>query len=275
MLIDNLRQVYFANKDKNPALLRNLLKESLQFYILDFVVNSAWGKRLVLRGGTCLRFCFGLPRLSEDLDFDVEDWGFFDISKFNLDISNYFAKKLQYSKLVTKISGSKRIIYLKFPILKDLGAKAEGDTNTIHVRLDFAPVPTVAYKVDVSIKSTPNFSLVIRRYSLEDLMAGKISAIINREAFEGESKVERFKGRDFYDLVWFLEKGVSPNWKFVEKVTKLSKNEAFSRLIKRVKTVTPKFLKQDLLPFIEDWASVKSFADNFQSSVNQNIQKIG
>ncbi|MBU2036485.1 MAG: hypothetical protein ABH819_02750 [Patescibacteria group bacterium] len=52
------------------------------------------------------------------------------------------------------------------------------------------------------------------------------------------------------------------------------KNEAFERLKEKVKVVTPKFLKQDLLPFIENPASVKSFADNFQTIVNQNIQKI-
>jgi len=220
MLIDNLKQVYFANKNKNPLLVRNLLKESLQYYILDFVSNSVWSKKLVLRGGTSLRFCFGLPRLSEDLDFNVEDFDSFDISKFNSDILNFFTKKLQYPKLTTKISGSKKIIYLKFPILKDLGVMVRSeDTNVVHVRIDFASVPSVVYKVEVSIKSTPNFSLVIRRF------AGKISAIISRQAFEGKSKVERFKGRDFYDLVWFLQKEIQPNWKFVEKVTGLSKDE--------------------------------------------------
>lgn len=262
MLIDNLKQIYLKNKDKNPLFVRNLLKESIQLYILDYIFNSKWGKSFVLKGGTCLRFCFGLPRLSEDLDFDIVGLDSFDISGFTLDISDYFVKNLQFPKLGTKIAGNKRTIYLKFPIMKDLGISGEaGESGVVHVRIDFAFTPKTLYKMEVSVKSIQNLSFIIRRYSLEDLFAGKICA-------------KRFKGRDYYDLVWFLEKGVRPNWLFIEKVTKMDRKEVLDKLNLKIETVSLKFLKEDLTPFFENPSFVGAFVDNFSHLVKRYIKNI-
>lgn len=275
MLIDNLKQIYLKNKDKNPLFVRNLLKESIQLYILDYIFNSKWGKSFVLKGGTCLRFCFDLPRLSEDLDFDIVGLDSFDISGFTLDISDYFVKNLQFSKLGTKIAGNKRTIYLKFPIMKDLGISGEaGESGVVHVRIDFAFTPKTLYKMEVSVKSIQNLSFIIRRYSLEDLFAGKISAITTRETIEGTVKTERFKGRDYYDLVWFLEKGVRPNWLFIEKVTKMDRKEVLDKLNLKIETVSLKFLKEDLTPFFENPSFVGAFVDNFSHLVKRYIKNI-
>ena len=198
MLIDRLRQTYLENKGKNSLFVRTLLKEVVQFYILDFVFNSEWGSKLILKGGTCLRFCFDLPRLSEDLDFDIEKGESFNIGLFITDLKDYFVKKLQFSKLEIKMANSQRTIYLKFPILSDLGMSlGKGDSIILHVRINPVQAPETDYKVGISVKSTPNLSFLIRRYSSEDLFAGKLSAILTREKIEGTVKVERFKGRDY------------------------------------------------------------------------------
>ena len=221
MLIDRLRQTYLENKGKNSLFVRTLLKEVVQFYILDFVFNSEWGSKLILKGGTCLRFCFDLPRLSENLDFDIEKGESFNIGLFIADLKDYFVKKLQFSKLEIKMANSQRTIYLKFPILSD--------SIILHVRINPAQAPETDYKVGISIKSTPNLSFLIRRYSPEDLFAGKLSAILTREKIEGTVRVERFKGRDYYDLIWFLEKGFKPNWKIVSEATGMGKKEVLGK----------------------------------------------
>src|SRR3990167_3793745 len=117
MLISRLRKIVAENKDRRMAFLRSLLKEAIEYYTLNFVFISKWGKHLLFKGGTCLRFCFGLPRLSEDLDFDVEKAHDFNVGKFTKDLERYYFGRLQYKGLITKIANNKRTVYLKFPIL--------------------------------------------------------------------------------------------------------------------------------------------------------------
>ena len=275
MLLDNLKKVYLENKDKQPLLLRNTLKETIQFYILDYIFNSTWGSRLIMKGGTCLRFCFGLPRLSEDLDFDIEGEENFDINKFGEAVKNHFVKTLKFPKIGIKPANNQRTIYLKFPILQELGYLIDkSETNLLHIRIDLATAPRMDYSAEISVKNTADFSFLIRRYSLADLFAGKISAILTREAMEGKIMTERFKGRDFYDLVWFLEKEAKPNWQMVRKISGIDQKNAKQKLKEKIKKATPELLKKDLLPFFANPDFVENFANNFQKLTGGLLEKL-
>ena len=124
-----------------------------------------------------------------------------------------------------------------------------------------------------SLKSTPDFSFLIRRYSLPDLFAGKILAIISRETIEGTVKKERFKGRDYYDLAWFLEKEVMPNWIFIEQATGLKKKDVVVKIKEKINAVTPKFIKEDLLPFFENTTFIDDFSRNFHSLISSRLER--
>lgn len=275
MFTDDLRRVCRENCNRPPLLLRNILKETIQFYVLDFIFSSVWGKRLIMKGGTCLRFCFGLPRLSEDLDLDIEGRGIFPVDQFAGDIKDYFVKTLKFSRIGIKLANNQRTIYLKFPVLKEIGLVVNpSETNLLHVRVDLAPAPRMDYLAEVSVKSTAEFSFLIRRYSLPDLFAGKIGAILTRAKLEGKVKTERFKGRDFYDLIWFGEKGVRPNWQLLKITTGFAEKQARQRLKEKINLVTPKILKQDLLPFFANPAFVESFAANFQKLAGEVVKKL-
>lgn len=264
MFLDDLQTTYESHKKDNPMFVRNILKEVLQHYILDFIGSSVWAQQLVFKGGTCLRICFDLPRLSEDLDFDIEHPELFTIGVFIDDLANYFRKGLQHDAFSTKLANNERTLYVKFPILKTIGlALQEHESNTLFIRLDFTNAVGRVNHTELSMKSAGNFSFLIRRYALPDLFSGKISAILTREAMDGGEKKERFKGRDFFDLLWFLEKGVQPNWERLEEMTGLGKDEALQRLEQKVQTVTPAYLERDLLPFFADSGFVRQFAENF------------
>jgi predicted nucleotidyltransferase component of viral defense system len=88
--------------------IRNILKEILQFYSLDFIYNSVYGKSLIFTGGSALRICYGLSRLSEDLDFDLEDDKKIDKELLVNDIINYFKKRLSFQKIEAIISGKEK-----------------------------------------------------------------------------------------------------------------------------------------------------------------------
>lgn len=276
MILSNLQLVYEENKDKRPFYVRSLLKEIVQFYVLNFVYNSSWGKNLVFKGGTALRFCFDLPRLSEDLDFDIENMDTFDMSLFVKDLSDYFIKKIKFDKFSIKVAKNQRTIYLKLPILKEIGLPiSRSDSNILHLRLDFAPVAkNIVYKTDVSTKSTHNLSFLVRHFQLPELFTGKLSAILTREKMEGTKLVERFKGRDYYDMIWFLEKKVSPNWENIKKITNLNKKEALVLLTKKIKKMSKSELKTDLDPFFEDVGYIESFTENFHNLAKKYVSNL-
>lgn len=266
MFIDNLKQTYSMHKDVNLVLLRNILKEKIQFYILDYIYKSPWGKIFIFKGGTCLRICFELPRLSEDLDFDVQNYPQFSIQAFYEKMKDYFTKTLQYTKLSAKLANNMRTIYLKFPILLDLGVPVgNSESNIVTIRIDFAPVVGDRFKTEISMKSAGDVFFLVKRYSIGDLFAGKIAAILKRETIEGTVRKERIKGRDFFDLIWFLEKKTTPHWNYLQEITTFNQKEVIKKLKIKVKKISAGQLKDDLSPFFENSEFVDQFAQNFQT----------
>ena len=76
MIIEEMRSLLNKQgiQNKSNLYIRSLLKEFLQIYVLNFIyLNQIYNKVFVFTGGTCLRHCFGLNRLSEDLDFDLKN----------------------------------------------------------------------------------------------------------------------------------------------------------------------------------------------------------
>ena len=67
--LDKLREFY------PPALrsqehTKRIIKESIQYQILDFLSTSKYAQSLCFIGDTNLRLVHGIDRFSEDLDFD-------------------------------------------------------------------------------------------------------------------------------------------------------------------------------------------------------------
>lgn len=266
MFLDSLKNIYQKNKDKNPAYIRNILKEYIQYYLLQFISQSVWAGRFIFKGGSCLRFFFDLPRLSEDLDFDIVDIQTFDMNKFMQELKIYFVSTVQFDKIETKLANNKRTLYVKFPILGDIGMTIPpSESDILFVRIDVAPILGTAYATEISIKSTYDFALLIKRYSLADLFSGKIAAILIRETFEGTSKKERIKGRDYYDLIWFLEKNIKPNWQYLTEITGFTKKAALKKLSDKIGKANPSFLQTDLAPFFLDNTFVRLFSQNVKS----------
>jgi predicted nucleotidyltransferase component of viral defense system len=273
MIVEELKFVFDKNKDKNALYLRNLLKEQLQYYVLNFIYNSLYGEKFLFKGGTCLRFCFDLPRLSEDLDFDVKDFSSFDYQVFIKDLKEYFVSKLKYKDFEVKVSGKNRLIYLKFPILKKIGfplEKEKPSENILFLRIDLSDVLGKNFKEEISLKSTWDFSFLIKRYSLSDIFSGKLAAILSRETFEGKEKTPRFKGRDYFDIFWLKEKGIKYNFDYLKTLINIKNEEELKeRLLKKFQEAKKKinFIKQDLFPFFSESNFVENFINNFDALV--------
>ncbi len=261
-----LKKIAEENSDKPDFYIRNLLKEYLQILILHYIYSSGEYKSLFFYGGTCLAQCYNLPRLSEDLDFvDVKKE--IKIKKLAKDIEKFFKEQI---KLPVEVKTQKFRIYFKFPILKELGfasSKSESDYLFVKVEIfsgfdfcaDFKEAFIPIFKF--------NYSILIKTFDLPTLMATKIRAVLYRKWEQTNKKgdtLTKVKGRDFFDLMWFLQKGVEPNFNCLERIS--NKDELADILLEKIKKIDKKSIEYDLKNFISD--------QNFVADVSENIKNI-
>ncbi|MEK9165275.1 MAG: nucleotidyl transferase AbiEii/AbiGii toxin family protein [Patescibacteria group bacterium] len=244
-------------------VIKNYLKEYLQLLILEFIYTSLY-RDLIFTGGSCLRVCYGLNRLSEDLDLDTVKK--IDKKKLAQELKKYFVQKLQYSQMEISIKGKKQKIYLKFPILAELGlSRSRSESNKLYVKIEIEQ----AYSKKFQIEQTPvvqdKFSFFVKNYDLPTLMAGKICAILQRSFAKGKGDKIIFKGRDYYDLIWYLQKQIKPNMSYLKDILKIDEmQELLSQLDKKVEQVNLRYLKQDLENLFADKQFVDDFVKNFR-----------
>jgi hypothetical protein len=107
----------------------------------------------------------------------------------------------------------------------------------------------------------------VQTYCKPDLFAGKLHAILCR------SWKERVKGRDWYDLVWYISKGISVNLEHLRQRLvqsgKWQASEPFTLqdllqlLATRIEEVDFAFAQNDVVPFLKDPAGVALWGRDF------------
>lgn len=269
-IIENIIKENFAK----PALYkRNLIKEYLQVLALDFIYSSEKYNGLVFYGGSCLAQCYGLPRLSEDLDF-VDLKKEIDIKKLAGDLKDFFLKN---AGLPVSVKLQKFRIYLKFPILKDLGLSAGGESDFLYLKaevfkgFDFCK----KYKTEIRPLFKLNKSILIKTFDLPTLMATKIRAIIYRRWEKTDKKGNTLidaKGRDYFDLMWYLDKGVKPNLDCVESAE--TEADLKEKLLAIVEKINYKSIILDLENFIADQEFVKKLGRNIKEILKNKIKNL-
>lgn len=276
MLLEELLKPIIAEKKQlgvPKAVIINYLKEYIQYLVLSLIYNHSEFKKLVFKGGSCLRICYNLPRLSEDLDFDCGEKQF--SREILPDLEKYLSDEIRskyFSPLETKIQSTIRL-YLKFPLLYNLGLSQKPESDKLYVKIETedAILPEASFALTPVSKF--GFNFVAYHYDLPTLMAGKIHALLNRLWFRGEKQEIDIKGRDFYDLYWFLQNNIKPNWRALRKITTVkNERELKNILLKRIeKIVTPQKLNYDLKNFLPDPSFVSDFSENYLELIKKVI----
>ncbi|MFC1496399.1 nucleotidyl transferase AbiEii/AbiGii toxin family protein [Candidatus Margulisiibacteriota bacterium] len=275
MLIEDIKNIVAKETEKGTrsGYIINLIKEYLQNITLEFLYsNKNTNNLLVFTGGTCLRFCFNLPRLSEDLDFDTASVvGHTSIGE---ELKNHFKTNLKYNDIDLVIKGKEKKIYLKFPLLDRLNLKYE-DSLILLLKVEICKADLSISQVETSLVEKEGKTYFLKRYSLEDMMAGKINAFLTRLFYKGKTNEVNFKGRDIYDLVWFMGKGIKPNLVKLKKSlagTRYEKLE-WGELLNEIKTKTSKIKKSninlDLANFIETPLALNNFLNCYIDVIGQ------
>ena len=179
---------------------RNRVREYLQAQILGSLQRAGAFIPLAFQGGTALRFLFGIRRYSEDLDFALErqERGY-DFKGFLKTIEEDLLR--EGYDLGIKANDRKVVhgAFVSFPgLLFDLGLSPHrNESLSIKVEVDTNPPAGALLEITLVRR---HVTLRLQHHDRSSLLAGKIHAILQRPYP---------KGRDVYDLIWYLS---DPGW---------------------------------------------------------------
>lgn len=256
----------------------NALKEYLQFPVLTFIYAKPQYQNFIFMGGSALRIIYKLPRLSEDLDLNLSksDYKNLNLKKLGEELQKYFKDNfimnLSYRVQGKSESGQTRL-YLKFPILKQLGLAKKNESDFLFVKIE----PQLEDFKDPDYEIHPisgfGFNFLVKSYSLKFLMTGKIMAILERNWFKGKNNEIDIKGRDYYDLYWYLEKGVQPDWSALQKKFNFKDKSAIKKALKEKidNQVSERKLLYDLINFFPEQDFIKNFCHNYKEIINRYL----
>lgn len=189
-----------AGAASTPAAARNGVREYLQALILSAMQKSHAMTALAFHGGTALRFLYGLPRFSEDLDFALErPEAPFNFPRLLQRVQGELVRNGFAVRIKAQMERTVKNAFVHFPgLLYDLGLSANtGESLAVKLEIDSRP-PAGAILATTLIRR--HVTLHLQHHDPASLLAGKVNAIITRDYT---------KGRDWFDLLWYLG---NPDW---------------------------------------------------------------
>ncbi|MDO8529064.1 MAG: nucleotidyl transferase AbiEii/AbiGii toxin family protein [bacterium] len=236
---------------------RNMLREYLQYKILQIIFSSKQAEKLSFLGGTALRIVHGNTRFSEDLDFD--NFGLKE-NEFE-EISRLVRKQLElegYKVEIKNVYKGAYRCYVRIPkLLFDSGLSGY-EEEKILIQLDTAP-HGFQYEPQKSILNKFDIFTEINTTPLDIILSQKIFAIFNRKTP---------RGRDFYDTIFLLSK-TKLNYDYLELKMKIKNGaELKEKLIALENRIDFDDLADDVKPFLfdsEDSKKVKLFEKYIKS----------
>ena len=179
---------------------RNVVREYLQARVLGALQREGAMMAIAFHGGTALRFLYGLPRFSEDLDFALEDPDRgFDIREALRRIRSGLEAEGYRVELQVKTTTAVHSGFVKFPgLLHELGLSPRRE-ETLRIKLEVDTNPPEGAGLETTLVRRFE-TLRLYHHDRPSLLAGKLHAVLQRSWT---------KGRDLFDLLWYLS---DPEW---------------------------------------------------------------
>lgn len=239
----------------------NRTREFLQILMLKIIFDKGWFKNLAFVGGTALRILYRMRRFSEDLDFSLVEKNGYDFKTF-LDNLQYELNKNNLKIEIKKERGEKAVnnFFIKFPdLLKELGFDKSKKQN-LSIKVEVDTNPPVGWNLKL-YPITDQFVMAINSFELESLYATKLHACFFRTYT---------KGRDFYDLIWYLGKKIEPNYVLLNNAIKQTEKKDLninseninSFLKERINNADFNLIRRDVERFLEDKNELKLLDKN-------------
>jgi len=184
----------------DPLRARNVVREYLQARVLLAMQRAGAMTALTFQGGTCLRFLHSLPRYSEDLDFALEgSREAYDLPKYLKAVRADFGAESYRVELRIREHRAVHAAMARFPgLLHELGLSPHrSEALAIGIEVDTRPPDGADCEISLVRR---HVTLRLFHHDRASLLAGKLHAVLQR----GYAK-----GRDLYDLIWYL---TDPDW---------------------------------------------------------------
>lgn len=253
-----------AYNPQNAEQHLNAQHQAMQQIVLAGLQKGGFFEHAAFYGGTCLRIFHNLPRFSEDMDFSLTE------KNPSIHLENYFqaiqdvfaftGKEVAITKKEKLNFGRVESAFLKEDTSAyDIVFRTE---KTIKVKIELDTDPPLLFDTEQKLLMKP-YSLMVRCFTLPDLFAGKMHALVYR------NWKSRVKGRDWYDFEWYIRFNVPLNFKHLQERIRefsgkeVSKKEFMQLLRERLSTADINQVKQDVLPFVDRPSDLNIWSNDY------------
>ncbi|GEO20998.1 nucleotidyl transferase AbiEii/AbiGii toxin family protein [Cyclobacterium qasimii] len=270
---------------QNEEEILSALREIMQEITLAALSRTDFFEKVAFYGGTSLRIFYGLDRYSEDLDFSLLK------PDSNFSIEFYFKPIVDEFKslgLTISIKGKNKVkqtaidsAFLKADtiwqeivlqdIIKETGIRSN---RTLKIKLEIDRQPPLSFQTEEKLLLRP-FSFYVKCFTKPSLFAGKMHALLFRKW------KNRVKGRDWYDLEWYIKKGVpldvnhflarakdTNDW----QEDSISKEQIIELLDTKIKSVSFSNIKDDVVRFIKNDEVLNIWSPEYFKDLVENIK---
>lgn len=231
----------------------NASHEVMQQIVLGGLYRGGFFDYAAFYGGTCLRIFHQLPRFSEDLDFSLT------AKREDIHLENFFPAIVNEFKMcgltVTITKKDKKIFgRVESAFLKENTEAYEikfQTKKTVKIKIELDTDPPLQFDTEQKVLLEP-FSFMTRCFTLPDLFAGKMHALIYR-AWQ-----QRIKGRDWFDFEWYIRNNIPLDFKHLQARIKefngeeIDKEIFFQKLCNKLASTDINLVKTDVKDFIAD-----------------------
>jgi len=265
----------------------NALREILQELALLGLWRGKFFERTAFYGGTALRVLYGLNRFSEDMDFsllktdesfklerylpyverELSSWGFRATAKVK--------EKTKDSAIESAfLKTNTREQLLVIEVAEEVAAVAHpGQVLRIKFEVDTDPPPDFSTETRFCLQPIP-FSVLA--YTQPSLFAGKMHALLCR----GWGK--RVKGRDWYDFVWYVGRGIKLDLHHLEVRMRrsghydsdepLTRERLLQIIEERLSSLELDKAGADVVRFLPDASAVEVWSKDFFRAVAEKVR---
>ncbi len=271
-----IREWLDSYKPGNEQDAKDALREIMQEIALAGLYRAGFFERAAFYGGTALRIFYGLDRFSEDLDFSLLEVNpEFDLGKYQEAIVHEFESLGMEVSITEKKKAVKSNINSAFLKSETLWRELvlEGvipqqgidRIANIKIKIEVDTEPPLGFETEEKLLLRP-FSFYVKCLVLPDLFAGKMHALLFRKWGQN------VKGRDWYDMEWYIKKGTVLNLRHFALRAQdsgdwnsdaITEKEFMELLTEKIDSVNMQYVKADIKRFISDQSGLEIWSPKY------------
>lgn len=265
------------------------LREILQQIALLGLWRSKFFEHAAFYGGTALRVLYGLDRYSEDLDFSLLEptpsfvLGAYggalqrELRSFGFEVSFESGKRIKGSPIESAFLKTNTLQLMIVVKAAESATRLTHPGGILKIRLEVDTDPPAGFQTESRAVLLP-MPFAVRAYSLPDLFAGKMHALLCRRW------KSRVKGRDWYDLVWYVGHHAQLRLSHLESRMRhtgdwtapdpLTRSDLLARLRSMIASLDVDQIRQETERYLRDTHALDLWSREFFLQVADRIETI-